>query len=451
MKPALVLSAGLGWIIFAAIFFQQPATQTAPPFGVNAQWVNGVAPGYAPTAGSGLTLNLSAGTGNCAGTIATYSAGTLTMTASTTNYVYLNTASSCVPAVKTTTFTSSDIPLAVVTTGSSTITAITDDRTMFVSPNSSSSGMVWPTFTGLARYSGSSSWTTPTYSDVVSLFAGGSCSGYLKSGGGCDSGTGGSTSAAQFQITGSGSAPSGAGTTFNWNYAGDNETDFINNYGPTSPPGNAAAYYFYSNINGVASNRLAELKGNGSEPGGSSGTTVTWNLMQPSSAGSFSMNIYDDAGNPVEYFNVSGFDPLWFAAASPGLMTLHPNTVLGWSTSGTVGNSPSACFSGVSTSVIGVGNCSVGDTSATIEAGNVVTKAFTQQSASNTGGSCTMSSATSCTLSIAHTYTTPICMATAQGTTPIYGVCSVSGTTVTVTAASSNSATWGIFVFGNPS
>ncbi len=49
----------------------------------------------------------------------------------TTNYVYLNTASSCVPAVKTSAFTASDIPVAVVVASGSVITAITDDRTMF--------------------------------------------------------------------------------------------------------------------------------------------------------------------------------------------------------------------------------------------------------------------------------------------------------------------------------
>lgn len=111
---------------------QQPQTQTAPLYDVNAKYVNGVAPGYAPTAGSGLTLNLGGGTANCSGTVVTYAAGTLTMTASTTNYVYLNTASSCVPAVKTTAYVAADIPIATVVAGSSTITSIADVRTPFV-------------------------------------------------------------------------------------------------------------------------------------------------------------------------------------------------------------------------------------------------------------------------------------------------------------------------------
>jgi hypothetical protein len=47
-------------------------------------------------------------------------------------------------------------------------------------------------------------------------------------------------------------------------------------------------------------------------------------------------------------------------------------------------------------------------------------------------------------------FTTPLCVATVQGTTPIAAACSISGTTVTVTAATSNSATWAVFFFGNP-
>ena len=120
---------------------QQPQTQTAPIYSANAKYVQGVGPGYWPTAGSGLTLNLSAGTANCAGTIVTYAGSTLTMTASQTNYVYLNTASSCVPASNTTGFSGTNIPIAVVVAGSSTITSITDDRTMMTEPPAGSGGI----------------------------------------------------------------------------------------------------------------------------------------------------------------------------------------------------------------------------------------------------------------------------------------------------------------------
>lgn len=120
---------------------QQPQTHTAPTVQENSKWTNGVAPGYAPTAGSGLTLNLSAGTAFCGGSVITYAGGTLSMTGSTTNNVYLDTASSCVPAVKTSAFAASDIPIAIVTT-TSVITAISDLRTMFVPPGTAGGGVV---------------------------------------------------------------------------------------------------------------------------------------------------------------------------------------------------------------------------------------------------------------------------------------------------------------------
>jgi hypothetical protein len=66
------------------------------------------------------------------------------------------------------------------------------------------------------------------------------------------------------------------------------------------------------------------------------------------------------------------------------------------------------------------------------------------------GNTCAMSSDTSCTFTITNQYQTPVCIATAQGPTAMAGSCSVSGRTVTVTATSPNSFTWGAFVFGNP-
>jgi len=66
------------------------------------------------------------------------------------------------------------------------------------------------------------------------------------------------------------------------------------------------------------------------------------------------------------------------------------------------------------------------------------------------GGVCTMSSGTTCTLTLSEQPSTPAlthCLAQVQGATAIAGACSISGTTVTVTAASSNSDTWAVFVF----
>ena len=141
MLKRLGIWLALGIVAFA----QNPQTQIAPVYAVNAKYVNGVAPGYAPTAGSGLYIILGPGTVNCIGTIITYTGSGspgLALTASTVNYVYLNTAASCAPAVKTSSYTSSDIPVAMVTAGSSTISAIVDDRTIFNVPGSGSSGTV---------------------------------------------------------------------------------------------------------------------------------------------------------------------------------------------------------------------------------------------------------------------------------------------------------------------
>lgn len=113
---------------------QQPQTPDAPVFSANAKYVQGVGPGYWPTAGSGLTLNIAAGTAYCGHpqTLVTYAGGSLTMTASTTNYVYLNPAASCAPASNTTGFAAGQIPIAKVVTGASSITTVTEARNWFV-------------------------------------------------------------------------------------------------------------------------------------------------------------------------------------------------------------------------------------------------------------------------------------------------------------------------------
>ncbi len=132
-----------------ALMANQPQTQTAPLYAVNAQYANGVAPGYWATqlavggqsAATGLNVNLGPGTANCgSGSIVSYSGGTFALTANATNYIYLNTSASCVPAIKTSAFVAADIPIAVIVTGPSTITSITDDRTMFNVPGNSGGG-----------------------------------------------------------------------------------------------------------------------------------------------------------------------------------------------------------------------------------------------------------------------------------------------------------------------
>jgi hypothetical protein len=118
-------------------FAQQPqAQQNQPLSALNAKYVNGVAPGYWPTAAGGLTLNLSAGTALCGNPPApvTYAGGTLTVTAAATNYVYLDPLLSCAPTLNTSGFGVGQIPIAVVVTNASTITGVNDVRTFFSPP-----------------------------------------------------------------------------------------------------------------------------------------------------------------------------------------------------------------------------------------------------------------------------------------------------------------------------
>ncbi len=118
--------------LLTPVFCQQPQAQSGQPiFSVNAKYVQGVGTGYWPTVGSGLTLNIAAGTVMCDQVATNYVGGTLTMAASQTNYLYLDQSNSCAPATNTTGFTDVHIPIASVTTNASSIIAVTDLRTWF--------------------------------------------------------------------------------------------------------------------------------------------------------------------------------------------------------------------------------------------------------------------------------------------------------------------------------
>jgi len=127
---------------FTIAFAQQPQAPAGTPlYSVNAKYVNGMAPGYWATAGSGLSLNVSAGTAYCGNPPlpVSYPGGSLTLTASATNYIYLDPANSCTPTASASAFTTGDIPIATVITGTASITSIADDRTWFTSTPASGS------------------------------------------------------------------------------------------------------------------------------------------------------------------------------------------------------------------------------------------------------------------------------------------------------------------------
>jgi hypothetical protein len=135
----VLLCASLVTLHSSLLFAQQPQAQGGQPLSaLNVKYVNGVAPGYWPTAGSGLTLNLTQGTAMCGYPPApvTYAGGTLTMTAAATNYVYLDPMGSCAPAVNTSGFGVGQIPIAVVVTSASGITSVNDVRSWFAPPQS---------------------------------------------------------------------------------------------------------------------------------------------------------------------------------------------------------------------------------------------------------------------------------------------------------------------------
>lgn len=122
-------------------FGQAPQTQNAPIYSVNSKFVQGWSPSYSyDQTSSGLTFKMLGGVNYLCGSRVLYSGASLTLAANSTNYIYLNTSASCMPASNTTGFTlTTQVPLYIVVTGSSTVTSISDERTiLFVLPSSSS-------------------------------------------------------------------------------------------------------------------------------------------------------------------------------------------------------------------------------------------------------------------------------------------------------------------------
>jgi LVIVD repeat-containing protein len=83
----------------------------------------------------------------------------------------------------------------------------------------------------------------------------------------------------------------------------------------------------------------------------------------------------------------------------------------------------------------------------------VTVPSLTQPSANSFAGSCSMSGSTSCTFTISATYTSYVCFVTLQGTAPSaidQDSCSVSGNTVTIYSATTQTNTYAALVIGNP-
>jgi hypothetical protein len=161
----LILAGMLSLIFGAASQCQAPQTQTAPPFPANATFTAGWSPSYSyDQSSSGLTFKMLGGTNFACGSLVNYAGGSVTLSASATNFVYLDTTAACVPAVSTTTFAlGMQVPLYIVTTSSSTVTAISDVKTMFQKPSTSSGS-------GLTSFNGrTTAAATLLVSDVNAL------------------------------------------------------------------------------------------------------------------------------------------------------------------------------------------------------------------------------------------------------------------------------------------
>jgi len=172
------------------------------------------------------------------------------------------------------------------------------------------------------------------------------------------------------------------------------------------------------------------------------------------------------AGGIIQGFTLQNSVVQWNNINSPGAEMYIPGNVSAcevrgnyFEVDGDMGSQSTAWVSSLSASYDG---CNYGLNilfpAATLVGGSVGSAAgdlspirhLTQASGNSYAGSCTMTSATTCSFTINKAYaSTPLCFVTAQGTsTSVPASCSVSGTAVTVTAASSNSLTWAAALIG---
>lgn len=203
---------------------------------------------------------------------------------------------------------------------------------------------------------------------------------------------------------------------------------------------------------------VIDLRGGLFQTTPSSGGGANFPLAAPNgSLGNSPYGFANSAGGAGLYLNVTSTNSL---VVSMGLGFGQGfgcgNNFLGGSTgwySGLLGSSDCGYFGGVNSFRIQGQN--VGNDDLLMVGFNTVTIAgnLDQDETARFGGSCTMSSNTSCSFNLVHNYNTPICIVTPQGSTPIAASCAITGSGtqhVTITAASSNSLIWGALIFGNP-
>jgi len=186
------------------------------------------------------------------------------------------------------------------------------------------------------------------------------------------------------------------------------------------------------------------------------GQVLSWNSDSGISRGSAGTLFFGNGtqGSNSGTLNATSFQAGSGANLSTGATTLALSNAapIAWSsTSGYTGTKDS----GIDRSAAGVleiNNGAAGNANGSLKAANLTVASLNQSAASSTGGTCAMSTSTSCTITLGHTFTTPVCIATQQSATLTGGSvgCTVSGTTVTITSAVANSETWGALVFGNP-